>query len=370
LKEFAMRWIRHTKLYLIGGVVLLTGSLLGAHYIQQPRHNGDGPNREPQPGNGQRSNSGRGSSGGAYCHGIMAPESEIIPLAPSIYGEVIQVFVQQDQKVKKGDKLLQLDDRQLQSKLSEAIAGVKTADAMLAKAKIAMKTYDLTLLGEEALLTASKKKKAAAEEKLAQARKVANLDSKNAIANDIRAGELNIEELESLIQAQDFKVQGIKLNKPESDVAMAEASVERAKALRDQAQLGVDACLMTAPADGTITQSFVGVGSKFSGQVQKPAFLFYSGGLSVRAEVEQDYASRVKVGQAAEVWDFSNPNQRWRGRVTKVGGSFESRRDTSGIPNLLETGNQERVLVCRITLESGDPLPILNQKLHVHIAPQ
>jgi membrane fusion protein (multidrug efflux system) len=363
-----MRWIRHTKLYLIGGVVLLTGSLLGAHYIQQPRHNGDGPNREPQPGNGQRSNSGRSSA--VNCYGIMSPEGEIIALAPSIQGEVIQVFVQQDQKVKKGDKLLQLDDRQLQSKLNEAIAGVKTAEAMLTKAKIAMQTYDLIISAAEDLLTAKKKDKARAEVQLEQARKVANLDSKNSIANDIRAGELGIEGLEAAIQAQEKQVKITKMNRPESDVAMAEASLQRAKALRDQAQLGVDACLMTAPADGTITNSFVGVGSKFGGQVQKPAFLFYSGGLSVRAEVEQDYASRVKLGQAAEVTDFGNPNQRWRGTVTKVGGSFEAKRDTSGIPNLLETGNQERVLVCRITLESGDPLPILNQKVHVHIAPQ
>ena len=51
-----MRWIRSTKLYLIAGVVILTASLLGAHYIQNP-------NREPQRGTGQRNNAARGTNG-------------------------------------------------------------------------------------------------------------------------------------------------------------------------------------------------------------------------------------------------------------------------------------------------------------------
>src|SRR5205823_6476096 len=87
LKESAMRWIRDTKLYLIAGVVILTASLLGAHYINNQPRNGNGEGqRSEAPANGQKTSGSRGQ--GAVCSGQFAPENEIIPLTPSVPGEV------------------------------------------------------------------------------------------------------------------------------------------------------------------------------------------------------------------------------------------------------------------------------------------
>ncbi len=355
-----MRWIRSTKLYLIAGVVILTASLLGAHYIQNP-------NREPQRGSGQRNNAARGTNG-VHCTGIMSPESEIIPLAPSVSGEVVEVFAKQDQQVKKGDKLLRLDDKLAKFKLDEAEAGVDVAEGLLTEAQQALAIYEGTREAQQEVIDAKELLRQAAEEDMVNAKKLAEADSREALK--FKTAQMKIDALKKEINAERIRLRTIEQGKPTSKVTQAKAGVKRAKALRDQAQLGVDACLMTAPADGTITQSYVGVGSKFGGQVQKPAFLFYSGGLSVRAEIEQDYAASIKEGQTAEVEDYSNPNLRWRGRVTRVGGGFQSKRDASAIPDILQQGNQERVRECRITLEGGDSLPILGQKLRVHIAPK
>jgi membrane fusion protein (multidrug efflux system) len=355
-----MRWIRSTKLYLIAGVVILTASLLGAHYIQNP-------NREPQRGNGQRNSAARGTNT-VHCIGIMSPEGEIIPLVPSGQGEVVEVFVKQDQQVKKGDKLLRLDDRLAKAKFDEAEAGVDVAEGLLTEAQQALTIFEGTREAQQEVINAKELMRQAAEEDMVNAKKLAEADSREALK--FKTAQMKIDALKKEINAEKIRLRTIEQGKPTSKVTQAKAGVKRAKSLRDQAQLGLDACLMTAPADGTITQSFVGVGSKFGGQVQKPAFLFYSGGLSVRAEIEQDYANNVKEGQSAEVEDYSNPNQRWRGRVTKVAGSFQAKRDASAIPNFIQEGNQERVKECRITLENGESMPILNQKLRVHIAPK
>src|SRR5450631_1245350 len=62
-------------------------------------------------------------------------ESNIIPVIPRISGYVTQVRVKDNQKVKKGDTLLVLDDRDLKIKLEQAEAALATAESNLGAAR-------------------------------------------------------------------------------------------------------------------------------------------------------------------------------------------------------------------------------------------
>jgi hypothetical protein len=115
-------------------------------------------------------------------------------------------------------------------------------------------------------------------------------------------------------------------------------------------------------------RSLVSPGDKFGEQFVKPAFLFYSGKLIVKAKVNQEWASRVKVDQVATVKD-PNSGQTWKGKVTYVAKSFLPDRDPNGGlegMNLLQPA-AELVLECRITLDpdQSTPPPLLNQKVSV-----
>jgi membrane fusion protein (multidrug efflux system) len=62
-------------------------------------------------------------------------EANISPVIPRISGYVAQVFVKDNQQVKKGDTLLILDDRDLRIKLEQAEAALATAESNLGLAK-------------------------------------------------------------------------------------------------------------------------------------------------------------------------------------------------------------------------------------------
>ena len=106
------------------------------------------------------------------------------------------------------------------------------------------------------------------------------------------------------------------------EISQAKNGIKAAQLKEEEAQLGLDACILKAPADGVIMQSWVQPGSVFGDQAVKPAFLFYSGKLIVKAEVNQEWANRVAVGQRAEISDYTNNGQKWTGTVKTVGRGF------------------------------------------------
>jgi len=62
-------------------------------------------------------------------------EANISPVIPRVSGYVAQVFVKDNQQVKKGDTLLILDDRDLKIKLEQAEAALATAESNLGLAR-------------------------------------------------------------------------------------------------------------------------------------------------------------------------------------------------------------------------------------------
>jgi multidrug resistance efflux pump len=341
------------------GLLILIGSLLGANRIMHNQRSGESTAR----GNGAASRN-RNLSEQVVFPGLIAPSNELTPLAPSVMGEVIAVYVRNEQKVKKGEPLLRLGADLANDKLREAESGVMLANGLLREAKATVEQKKMEKLAQELKVRAKRKEYESGKAKLADAERLhkAEMVSAEQLAS-----------ARSLLEAQDIGVQAEELVLKMYDVAMpdykvdqAEANLKLAEARRDEAQRGVDACVMKAPADGVIVRNYVGIGSKFGPQIQQPAFLFYTGELTVRGEVEQDFASRVHEGQEAKVEDYSNPNLVWKGRVTFVAESFLPRRDAAMLPDVFQQ-NQERVLECRITLDPGQPKPRLNQKVRIRI---
>ncbi|MFL5340036.1 MAG: HlyD family secretion protein [Gemmataceae bacterium] len=357
-----MRWIRHRMFWFIG-LIALTVSLLGANRIMHDRYPPEGQ-APAAPSGGQRAS--RSVRDGGNFTGIVAPENEIVPLVPSAAGEVVEVFVRPEQRVKKGDKLLRLDDKLARLTLEESEAGVDDAELLLNKAQIAMKEYALTRLAQEKVIKAKDQARQAAEEELAEAKRLADASSQDLIKLKTGAAQKKIDALATEIEIEKIRLEIVDLKKPDLEVKRAQNGLRAAKVRRDKAQLGVDACLYTAPEDGTIMNVFVAPGSKFGPQIQKPAFLFYAGDLVVRAELNQEFVRRISVGQSATVEDDTDPSQRWTGKVTYVANQFLQKRDTAMIPDIMSQ-NQEKVLECRVTLDPGQPAPKLNAKVRVHI---
>jgi membrane fusion protein (multidrug efflux system) len=299
---------------------------------------------------------------------MVVPEKPVVQLIPSVKGEVKEVLVKTDDAVKKDQVLVRMDDRVYRETLNEAEAGVAEAEGKLEEAKQALELYES---GRKAQLTAIEAKKAlqrAAEKNLELRKKAMDAHIDARAEGEYEKAKAELDAARWAVQAEEEKLKAIEAAKPSPKIKQAEAGLKYRRSLAAKAKLNLELCELRAPDDGTIMQSLVSPGDKFGEQFVKPAFLFYSGKLIVKAKVNQEWASRVKVDQLATVKD-PNSGQTWKGKVTYVAKSFLPDRDPMGGlegMNLLQPA-AELVLECRITLDpdQSTPPPLLNQKVSV-----
>jgi hypothetical protein len=111
----------------------------------------------------------------------------------------------------------------------------------------------------------------------------------------------------------------------------------------------------------------VGPGEVLTGQAKQPAVVFAADGPQIiRAEVEQEFAGRVKPGQPALVQDETDSSLTWRGQVEYVSGWFTKGRSVSPDPFGF---NDVRTVESRVSLEPGQPPLRLGQRVRVTVGP-
>src|SRR5207247_2518398 len=95
----------------------------------------------------------------------------------------------------------------------------------------------------------------------------------------------------------------------------------------EQAEKALKECELRAPTAGTVLRMLVGKGEVLGPQPKQPAMLFCPAEPRViRAELDQEAASRIKVGQPAEVEDDAKNGEKWVGKVESIADSFLQRR--------------------------------------------
>jgi len=308
------------------------------------------------------------------CLGYVDTENRMIGIYPDNFpqpSQVIDVLVREGDEVKRGQPLLKLDTETYALKVAEADAGVKAAEAELAKARAmirahadGIKVYELELEAKQAELDARK-------EELDQARDAAAHGFKNKV--ELLVPEANVKAAEKNLVAARMKLATQKAEVPTYLEDLANAGLTRANEQKRQAERALAQATCTAKADGKIIRTFVSEGSQFGIGSQQPAFWFVKkGALLIRAEVTQEFAGRVSKGQSAAITDESDDKQVWNGRVTKVGDQFLHKRQSNGSALDIFPVNDDRVLECIVSLDPDDPQPPprFGQKVRISLGPQ
>ena len=108
----------------------------------------------------------------------------------------------------------------------------------------------------------------------------------------------------------------------EAAVAAAEAKKTMAEGARDEAQLGLDKCVVRAPASGVILKRDVHLGQMVGPQLPTPLFQMASNlsEVEVRAQIAEGDVSKVQAGQTAvfTVYPYADANIKFEGRVKRV----------------------------------------------------
>jgi multidrug resistance efflux pump len=293
-------------------------------------------------------------------------EGGVRKLNPTTPGRITTIPKPVDSVVKQGDLLLQIDDSLQIERLTEAKIDLKAAQERLSMAKAKATEKEKMIEAQIASVNAAKKRHEAA---IAATAKVQRLYQKDlgGSAEDVQAARKVAEEALAGIKAEEAKVEVVRAMDVESAVRLAQIEIEAKTAQLSKAELAVRECKLTAPCDGQILRIWVHVGEVFGASGPVPAIEFSPAGAKmVRAEVEQEFASAVKVGMKATITDDTTKSDAWTGKVVRLSNWFSQRRSILVEPMQF---NDMRTMEAIIELDAaGQKALRVNQRVRVQMA--
>lgn len=337
--------------FLVGlGILLLVVSLVGASWALQ------------SPGGGNA------TSPGAEAPAATAPTSTLPEITAFGHvdvnagivtryalqpARVVKVGVEENQPVKAGAVLVELDSRLARTQLEEAQADLNAAVLQQKQAALLADEQQAKIKAQQEAINAKEHEISAARNKLEQARRL--LRSELASAEDVRSGEELIKGLEAGKRAEEAKLELLEKVDPQLEVQRAEQLVKAKQAVVARAQLAVDECQIKAPSDGTVLRMLVSEGEIVSTFSQVPMFYFCPEGRRIiRAEIDQEFAGHVAVGQKATIQDDMRAGPYWTGRVARVSDWYAHRRSI-----LLEPLQMNDIRTLEAIIELDEPAPPL-----------
>jgi membrane fusion protein (multidrug efflux system) len=299
--------------------------------------------------------------------------------------------VQEQQTVKKGDLLAEIDPTDYQVALEQAEANLATAKAQYEQASVnvpitsvnvrtTLVTSGSDVLGTEAQLQQAEAQAQAAQAQVAQAKAVAQkaqidvdrytplvakdviskqqydqavatatadqaaLDSaeRTALAaqNQVQLVQQRLAQSKSQeIQSQKNGPEQVKVQ--EATAQAAAASVEQAQAKVDQAKLNLSYCKITAPASGIVSKKSVVEGANLS-IGQSLLTIVPLEDLWVTANFKETQLAEMKPGQKVEIEVDALGSKKFSGVVRQIGGATGS--SLSLFPPENATGNYVKVV--------------------------
>lgn len=298
---------------------------------------------------------------GVVCYGYVDLEQGCTSLNPSQPGRVERILVRENDSVAAGAPLLSLDDQAARLTVEEARSAIHAAQIQLAQAQNAPARYRVRLARQRAAILAAQKRLAAAGHLLKHKQDLEKRDLAAGI--EVQAEEEQVKQLQALAEVEAETLADLELQDPQWEVRRADTEVALAQAKLRQAEHVVKECTLRAPQAGRVLRIMATPGEMASPQSRQPALLFAPDGPRlIRAEVEQEFAGRLAVGQAVRVQDDVDARLRFGGRVTRISDWYLQRRSIFQEPTRF---NDTRTLECLIRPDPGYPPLRIGQRVLV-----
>jgi membrane fusion protein, multidrug efflux system len=314
----------------------------------------------------------------------------ITAVSSRVPGTVVRVLVEDNQTVKQGDPLVELDTADLEVALAQARAAVAQAQAAFAAEqpnvsmtassnRATLQTSEDEVANAEADLEAARRDldQALASNRFAQQQKgravqllasktvpQAELDQRTSAADvaqaAVAAARQRVEQRQARLQTAQARQVEARANAPrqlvarEAGLSVRQANLELAQAQQHQAQLNLGYARVTAPVAGTAGKRSVNVGDRIQ-PGQQLISLTQTGELWVTANFRETQIGRMRPGQRASV-HVDAVDRDYGGGVESFAGATGSR--FSLLPPENASGNYVKVvqrIPVRIRLDPGQP---------------
>jgi membrane fusion protein (multidrug efflux system) len=242
-------------------------------------------------------------------------EAHVTPIAPQVAGRVIQLLVQDNQEVKQGDLLLQIDPRDYQVKLDQEQAGLTAAQSQLAeanaqftvdRAKVEQERANVAVAEAEAKQAETDNKRYQAVGNVAASQNQLDLAATQARSADAQVDAARSKELAAEAQAD--------LDK--ASIRTATAEVQNGEANVRQAKLNLSYTQVKAPEAGYITHRTVEAGAYV--QAGQALLAIVPQQVWVVANFKETQLTHMRPGQPVEVTVDAYPQIKFKGHVDSI----------------------------------------------------
>lgn len=294
-------------------------------------------------------------------------EGNTVTVAPKIAGYVVNLAVKDNQFVKKGQLVVQIDPRDATAQRDQASAQLGLAESQLHQAQV---QYDLAKVQYPAQLAQAKAQQARAEANLQnatadyrrqrgvdpRATSQQNIDSSNA---QLRSASAEVENAKAQVQVA-AQVQ-LQIRNAQTNVEARQQQVAQARAQLETANLNLSYADVRAPFDGFVTKRNVQLGTLV--QAGTALFSLVSPDIWITANFKESQLERMNPGDKVVVKIDAYSKIELHGHVDSIQQGTGSR--FSAFPSENATGNYVKIVQrvpVKIVIDSGldpnKPLPL------------
>jgi len=265
-------------------------------------------------------------------------EANINPVIPKIPGYVTEVRVKDNQRVKKGDTLLVLDDRDLKLKVEQADAALAAAASNLTSAQATTNASHANIATSEAAIGAVDAQIEAAKINVWRTtqdyNRYANLIKDHSVTQQQYEQALAAKETaeKQLLVLQQQKAQASKQTNAvasqssatSTQIGLAEAGIKQRQVDVDNAKLNLSYTVITAPADGIVSKINVQEG-QFLSAGQATFSIVQDNEVWVVANFKETQFDDLKVGQKVSIEIDAFPGHEFEAKLTSFAPATGSR---------------------------------------------
>ena len=262
------------------------------------------------------STAGTESTDDAYTDG------RSITISPKVSGYVVELLVDDNQRVKAGDILARIEPRDYIVAVDEAKANLEIAKAQKTSAElsaeVAQKNFPARLLQAQGQLEQAQGQLFQAQTDYKRQHAVTR-EATTQQSIDQSTAQLQLAEGQvAAAQAQVQQAEPVKQNigQAEQQVSQIEGQLAQAQAQLNQAELNLSYTIITAPQDGWVTKRNIEVGNYL--QVGASIFSIVTPQVWVTANFKESQLNQMRPGQKVAFAVDAYPNLKLEGHVDSI----------------------------------------------------
>ena len=280
-------------------------------------------------------------------------DGHVTIVSPRISGQVVRLLVRDNQEVKKGDALLEIDSRDYETKVAQAQADLAAARSLLAQAKAQTTVDEAKAAQQEAAVAAAQAEARRAETDL---KRYLSVESRAVSRTQLDSAQAGADASAAALEVarQQAKAAAAQVDLSRVNIDTAAAQVQQAEAKRRQAELDISYSKVTAPIDGRVTRRQVEEGAYvMTGQ---SLLALVPSEMWVVANFKETQLARMRVGQPVRMRIDAYPGREFTGRVDSLQAGAGAR--CSLLPPENAVGNYVKVVQrVPVKIVFDDPLP-------------